>query len=138
VHRLRSPNGVERLVIVNHGWVYNESPSASVFMPGTAWADPIEVDQDPGSRVQFIGAQDDVITIYAGQCDPNDPAHFTIDLTVNGVRGTIDGGINNDGRVWLDPRGGKRWIRGAPGDWTPFGSKRLHPAATQGLPSPIH
>jgi hypothetical protein len=43
-------------------------------------------------------------TIFAGQPDPNDPTHFTIDYAFNGQRNTIDGWVLNDGGVKLEPR----------------------------------
>lgn len=41
---------------------------------------------------------------FAGQPDPNDESHFTIDYEVDGIRNTIDGWLLDDDTVKLEPR----------------------------------
>ena len=53
------------------------------------------------------------VRFYAGQLDPNDPSHFTIDYELNGVRNVIDGWLTDDDFLRIRPRGGKV----AGGDW---------------------
>lgn len=43
----------------------------------------------------------DQFRFYAGQADPADPAHFTIDFDRDGVRGVIHGRLKDDGTVDL-------------------------------------
>src|SRR5699024_3764914 len=38
-----------------------------------------------------------VLRLFAGQSDPNDPSHFTIAYELDGVRGVIDGSVLEDG-----------------------------------------
>jgi hypothetical protein len=56
---------------------------------------------------------------FAGKIDPNDPAHFTFDYQRAGVRGTIDGRLNDDGTVTLLPRAGKLSTARLPLMWQP-------------------
>lgn len=46
------------------------------------------------------------LRFFAGQADPNDPSHFTIDYEVGGVRNTIDGYLTDDDFLRILPRGG--------------------------------
>jgi hypothetical protein len=48
--------------------------------------------------------------VYAGQPDVADPGHLTIAYDVAGVRGTIDGHLNDGDRLILTPRAGRRVI----------------------------
>jgi hypothetical protein len=42
--------------------------------------------------------------IYAGQLDPEDASHFTIDYEARGRRHTIDGWLRDDETVLLEER----------------------------------
>jgi hypothetical protein len=44
---------------------------------------------------------------YAGQLDPNDPSHFTIDYAIDGQRNTIDGYLKDDNSIIFSPRAGR-------------------------------
>ena len=57
---------------------------------------PGEVRLEAGPRFRF----------YAGQPDPADPSHFTIDHDLNDVRGKIHGRLKDDGTVELKPEAG--------------------------------
>ena len=49
----------------------------------------------------------DVIRMFAGQSDPQDPTHFTIRYLLNGTEGFIDGNLQADGKtVVVAARGG--------------------------------
>ena len=48
------------------------------------------------------------LRVFAGQPDPKDESHFTIDYELDGVAGRIDGWLRADGVVALEPRAGKR------------------------------
>ena len=55
---------------------------------------------------------------YAGQLDPADPTHFTVDYDADDVRGTIHGRVAPDGTVRLEPTTGRvvgsQWHFGEP------------------------
>jgi hypothetical protein len=53
------------------------------------------------------------VRFYAGQLDPKDRSHFTIDYELNGARNVIDGWLTDDDFLRIRPRGGK--VNG--GDW---------------------
>jgi hypothetical protein len=68
------------------------------------WVDGVlRADRAPEHNVRF----------YAGQLDPNDPSHFTIDYELNGARNVIDGWLTDDDFLRIRPRGGKVTA----GDW---------------------
>ncbi|MEA2708481.1 MAG: hypothetical protein QOF78_1082 [Phycisphaerales bacterium] len=46
------------------------------------------------------------LRFFAGQPDPQDPSHFTIDYEVGGVKSTIDGWLTDDDFLRILPRGG--------------------------------
>jgi hypothetical protein len=48
----------------------------------------------------------DHFRFHAGQLDPNDPGHFTVDYEHDGVRGTIHGRLKDNGSVELRPDAG--------------------------------
>jgi hypothetical protein len=48
----------------------------------------------------------DQFRFYAGQPDPNDPSHFTIDYDLDGKRGRIHGRLKDDGKVEWQPEAG--------------------------------
>ena len=52
-----------------------------------------------------LSAAEGVVRILAGQADPNDPSHFTIDFAVGDQRGMLDGWLKEDGSVVLESHG---------------------------------
>jgi hypothetical protein len=80
----------------------------------------------PGSRGKgqsladfFIRlGENDRLTLYAGQPDPNDRSHLTIDYDINGQHGVIDGRLDDYGRVVMTIRDGP--AREVPKDWSAF------------------
>lgn len=65
-------------------------------------------EQDPPSYLRSGGGEavvldEDVVKIFAGQTDPKDPSHFTIDYMVNDQLKTIDGYLRH-GQIILEPR----------------------------------
>jgi hypothetical protein len=46
------------------------------------------------------------LRLYAGQLDPHNPSHFTIDYVLHNQRGTIDGWLLDDDRLRFEPRAG--------------------------------
>ena len=47
------------------------------------------------------------LRFFAGQADPNDASHFTVDYEVGGIKSTIDGWLTDDDFLRIIPRGGK-------------------------------
>jgi hypothetical protein len=64
---------------------------------------PAELRLEPLNQFRF----------FAGQPDPADPSHFTVDYELDGVKGKIQGRLKDDGVVELKPEGGtvsgQRW-----------------------------
>jgi hypothetical protein len=97
LHERQSKKGECKLISIEQGpegdvdnfWVSVFSPRFDQRGQGTGMAYGTIV--HPGGDLR----------VYAGQPDPNDPAHFTIRYTSNGEAGTIDGRLDADGNVSL-------------------------------------
>ena len=68
-----------------------------------------------------------VLRVLAGRPDPKDATHFTIDYVLDGQPGVIDGWLQNDDRVRLEPRQGAKRLsrldsRGGEEYWDPYGT----------------
>jgi hypothetical protein len=61
---------------------------------------------DDWEHGQITSEKRDVYRFYAGQPDPADPTHFTIDYELDGERSTIDGWLRENSGVELAPRKG--------------------------------
>lgn len=77
------------------------------------WAPPTA---DGPEQIRLTGPGQ--FRFYAGQLDPADPTHFTVDYDVDDTRGTIHGRIAPDGTVRLEPTTGRvvgsQWHFGEP------------------------
>jgi hypothetical protein len=127
LHRLTSPGGNARMVAIevtpyaaSHGGkrVANTVQfAAQVIVPATLRADARQIQLR--SNVSPLYAWVDVrdrFRLLAGQPDAADASHFTIDYTINGSPGTIDGWLKDDDTVVLVPRG----VAVGPGSfWSP-------------------
>jgi len=60
----------------------------------------------PGQPTTLHVKQVETFRVYAGQLDPADPAHFTIDYALDGNRATVDAYLSDDGSLRLTPRQG--------------------------------
>jgi hypothetical protein len=81
-------------------------PWGRVFTDGSFLRPPVEAfspKQNPYRSWSLIGPPDR-LRVFAGQPDPNDPSHFTIDYEVHGVRHTLDGWLRDDDTVVIEPR----------------------------------
>jgi hypothetical protein len=99
-------------------------------------AGPVAIDAPP-LRVP----PSEVLRILDGHPDPRDPSHFTIDYTLDGRAGVIDGWLQNDDRVRLEPReGAKRLVgidsRNGSETWDPRGVSLKPPTTAPVEPSP--
>ena len=82
------------------------SLGARIIRPGTAFRRPRSgrsVTRGDGSQIRFHPTAER-LTIFAGQPDPTDPSHFTIDYELAGVRHTVDGWLTDDENVKLELR----------------------------------
>ena len=65
------------------------------------WTPPAD-----GRPAQLVLPAGNRFSFYAGQPDPADPAHFTMDYDLDGEKGTIDGRLKDDATIELKPRRG--------------------------------
>ena len=119
LHERRTPLGARRLVAVEvvpdfstsgRPWAFHEflDFSVSVVRPGTLASSPTELPNS--TSIVDLGAFSDFsksgidLKIYAGQIDPEDASHFTINYWFQGNTGTIDGWLLDDDIVKLERR----------------------------------
>lgn len=95
MHARRNPNGQERLVVVHVGgagylsWI--------VLTPGDQGNPPSGF--TPGFGVALNRRYQWPLRIFAGQPDPRDLSHFTLDYLYHGQRGRIDAYLNDDDSI---------------------------------------
>jgi hypothetical protein len=94
-----------------------------LVLPDTAEREVQRINGGPGRGKPEPVDYGNVLRIFAGQPDPNDPTHFTIDYQLDGRDGVIDGWLKDDA-VELRPREGK-WIFDGTERW------KLTPPATR-------
>jgi hypothetical protein len=84
----------------------------------------------------------EVMRFLASRPDPKDPSHFTIDYVLDGQPGVIDGWLQDDNRVRIEPRQGAKRLGGIDGRggeeyWDPYATTPAAPAtAPAGSPAP--
>jgi len=116
VHERRNSRGEARLVVVERGWPERTlgDPSGRgayfvlsclVIRPGSALAAPLEL----SDSAEYVDANARPVTLtlrwYAGQCDPADDSHFTVDFQFDGKPGVLDGWLLDSDTVRLRVRG---------------------------------
>lgn len=95
LHQRLSPAGHDRIVVVQAGeagyltW--------TVVTPGTEKNSPSAY--SPAFGVGLQRRYNWPLRIFAGQPDPVDPSHFTVDYSFHGQRGRIDGQLNDDDTI---------------------------------------
>jgi hypothetical protein len=129
LHRRVRPDGAERLVAVDLFLVPSSPQSIAaaavrVFEPGSLTRVPrTSSSPNPSANFSLIGGAHTVtsdvfytptvqpkatppmsLRFFAGQPDPADPSHFTIDYEDPAGRHTLDGWLQNDDTVLLQPR----------------------------------
>lgn len=80
-----------------------ENAESGVEMPAH-WSKPTAAGEPGSLHVKYA----DQLRVFTGQPDPADASHFTIPYELDGQAGIIDGWLNADGSVKLEPRVGKR------------------------------
>ena len=107
-HRLLSPSGIERLVVVEL-YPPNSNHNAPLLVawsitPGGLWKSPIGI---PAGSISLHDASSEM-TFFAGYSDPKRQDHFTIRYQVGSQSKTIDGWLQTDqdelGHVVLELR----------------------------------
>lgn len=112
LHERTSPIGHRRLVAVDSGAMSRGRDAlgiffvARVFIPGTLVKSPVEI---PIGFEQCRMEARAGLRIQAGQIDPSDPSHFTIEVQSPDAKGAvskiiIDGWLRDDDSVLLEPR----------------------------------
>jgi hypothetical protein len=119
LHERISPAGHRRLVYVSYApgtldfqpaFIEGYNYDTSAASPAT-WTSPLSY----ASRFYAIDVLSGyprvppLVRVYAGQPDPNDPAHFTIRYQIWGQEDTLDGRLQDDDQVTLTPRHMPQW-----------------------------
>ncbi len=113
-HRMITKQSVERLVHVQLYHMASISPWGSVDIELSACPyEPASFYRPLRSRHGRTARGDgswirispgDTLRIFAGQMDPKDPSHFTVDYLLNGVRHTVDGWLTDEATVIIESR----------------------------------
>jgi hypothetical protein len=112
LHELHRPDGAGRLVALTVGRPMLTSFrdlaidfDVHVIRPGTLWRYP-RLCHEQTWRTPFVRpfAGDRQVRLFTGQRDPANLAHFTIGYDCDGKRGTIDGWLQGDDTILLEPR----------------------------------
>jgi hypothetical protein len=119
IHGRRSPDGTRMLVLVPLMALEDaEELRADTFASVT--------DDEPGlyhraeSQLVLRRWPHDQMTFMAGQPDPKDESHFTIQYRLNDQSGTIDGWLADDGSVQMKVRDGPAQTLPAPSKPAPL------------------
>jgi hypothetical protein len=122
LHERTSKGGNRRLVAL-YGWLHDDLGSYTprplgesriwsiaidlvLLKPATLREDLVEVDSRlSGHAPSLTYAWAKQARVFAGQPDPNDASHFTIQFEADGKPGTIEGWLNDDDSVTLKVHG---------------------------------
>jgi hypothetical protein len=94
---------------VDHPRVLADDAAVLTVRPGATddWQTAVEWHPPSGAKPATVRLEPrDQFRIYAGQTDPADASHFTIDYEFDGAKGTIHGRLKDDGVVELKPESG--------------------------------
>ncbi len=125
MHEMISPSGNHRLVVVQLSAMRND-PFDRMFFSAyeeSASAGLRSASAGKGLGLEMYRAAPESLTLYAGQVDPADAPHFTIDYILNNRRETIDGWLFDDDTVRLMPRCGDVAYMPDRGLWMPGNGK---------------
>jgi hypothetical protein len=108
VHERSNIHGTRLIVIEATVGLYSMSSSggelltATVFKPGSLFSEPeLLLDGDTCDVFHPRGAR---FKYFAGQPDPKDPTHFTIDCQIDGKPMKIDGWLRDDDKIDISTR----------------------------------
>jgi hypothetical protein len=112
LHRLRTPNGQERLVAADlfHFKAHLEGIgiTARVIIPGRLGRAPMERSQGGGEWLVFLPTDGTSIVFHAGQGDPQNADHFSIDYAADEKKSVVDGWLRDDDSVYFQVRSSPR------------------------------
>jgi hypothetical protein len=113
LHELRKKDGTRRLVTLeaSANWGNSALPDSEVDLeyhviaPATPWT-RAKLIANAEARPYFYheSGLGKAFQIHAGQPDPNDSTHFTIELTWKKESVTVDGWLRDDDTILLEPR----------------------------------
>ena len=104
LHALQTTSARQRLVVVQSQLYFRGPPFATeatlcarTFDPEVPFGSrPLEMSRWIGPTITARwGEEHKWLRIFAGQPDPNDPSHFTIEYEADGKRGVIDGWLRD-------------------------------------------
>jgi hypothetical protein len=108
LHARRNPQGVQRLVAVDLIPIPGSFERPDAIMLRQRVIQPGNILQAPADhsirRERRAYAYRSEFVILAGQPDPDDPTHFTIECFIDGERTIIDGWLQDDDTVLLERR----------------------------------
>lgn len=111
VHSRQRPDGTERLVALGFdpgGFIFGETtPFRTVVLTPADWnhALPCTASAKAFGFI-FTVPPDQPLKLYAGQADPLDATHFTVEYETPAGKGTVDGYLKDDDSVNLKIRSG--------------------------------
>ncbi|HVT90066.1 MAG TPA: hypothetical protein VHD56_14530 [Tepidisphaeraceae bacterium] len=105
LHERRSPSGNIRLVVLDTRLFFDGTddsiqPVARIFRAGSV----LRIVDELPTPVISANALAKTDKLFAGQIDLANPSHFTIGAVLNGQETIIDGWLEDDDRVLLEPR----------------------------------
>lgn len=109
-HEMRQKDGSPRLVVVEvpltPSTPCNQEIDAHVIRPGGTWRRPQLLWQSTWFSPWYIVTRKDSrsLRLYAGQSDPVDPTHFTIRFAYLDHEGILDGWLQANDTILLEPR----------------------------------
>ena len=113
LHELQKKDGTRRLVTLeaSANWGNTAQPDSEidleyhVIAPATPWT-RARLINNAEARPYFYheSGLGKSFNIHAGQADPTDPTHFTIELTWKKQSVTVDGWLRDDDTILLEPR----------------------------------
>jgi hypothetical protein len=113
LHELRKKDGTRRLVTLEASatWSNAQLPDSEidleyhVIAPANPWT-RARLINNAEARPYFYheSGLGKSFNIHAGQVDPDDPTHFTIELTWKKQSVTLDGWLRDDDTILLEPR----------------------------------
>jgi hypothetical protein len=119
VGQLKSPGNTRRLVSLE---MHDDSVGFGVPDPAffITKVPPVPFIREPTMEIQYVDAYDSSqvrqfldpnnfngtdLRLFAGQVDPKDPSHFTVQVHIDEKRQVIEGWLRDDGTVSLAIRG---------------------------------
>jgi hypothetical protein len=99
MHARRAPGGPERLVVVQ-AWLDYPGAVMNVHLSGQIWDVDVPFGSLPFETARFAGpvlsdrppdGGTTTLRVFAGQVDPQDASHFTIEYDIGGKGGVVDG-----------------------------------------------